>query len=140
LNLTNITTSTSLATTSISTGILSATNISSATATLTTATIANLRATNITTGTLRIDTGITSVFNSNTIGNLYTTGGNVGINTTAPAYRLDVSGTIRSTGAIIVDTSRSANFQNQAITSNNNWGMIFCSDRPTTGNLGLREL
>ena len=70
----------------------------------------NVIDTNITTGTLNVSSGITTnsllasgiiritsaglsaTFNSNTIGSLYTTGGNVGINTTSPAYKLDVQG------------------------------------------------
>lgn len=48
-------------------------------------------------GGLRITSGnLSSTFNSNTIGGiLITTGGNIGINTSSPNYRLDVRGTIR---------------------------------------------
>jgi hypothetical protein len=45
---------------------------------------------------LFVGNGIHAIFNSNTIGSLYTTGGNVGINTTFPQNTLDVNGSIKS--------------------------------------------
>lgn len=39
--------------------------------------------------------GLLATFNSNTLGNIFTTGGNIGINTTAPIYTLDITGTSR---------------------------------------------
>ena len=44
--------------------------------------------------------GLNATFNSNTIGNIFTTGGNVGIKTTSPSYVLDVNGDIHFTGEI----------------------------------------
>ena len=44
--------------------------------------------------------GIVALNNSNTIGNIYTTGGNVGIATTSPENTLDVSGTARITTSL----------------------------------------
>jgi hypothetical protein len=107
LNLsTGLTTATLLATTSISTGLLNATN----------STITNLVSTNSSIGTLNLSTGITTatllatnmsvtnqtvnnsiiaIGNSNTLGNIFTTGGNVGINTTSPGSKLDVNGSVR---------------------------------------------
>lgn len=67
-------------------------------------TTTNLTDTNITAGVILATTGITaasirvtngsftSTFNSNTIGNLYTTGGNIGINTISPSAKLHVQG------------------------------------------------
>ena len=37
---------------------------------------------------------INNAFNSNTLGSLITTGGNIGVGTTSPAYTLDVNGTV----------------------------------------------
>ena len=51
----------------------------------------------ISAGNLVISTGslVTTLLSSNTLGNIFTTSGNVGINTTAPAYTLDVAGNFR---------------------------------------------
>jgi hypothetical protein len=38
---------------------------------------------------------LTAINNSNTLGNLFTTGGNIGINITTPLYTVDVNGTLR---------------------------------------------
>jgi hypothetical protein len=57
------------------------TNITSGSANITNATIA----------TARITSNLLALGNSNTLGNLFTTGGNVGIGTTAPGYSLDIS-------------------------------------------------
>jgi hypothetical protein len=45
---------------------------------------------------LFIGGGLLSLSNSNTIGSIFTTGGNVGINTTSPQYNLDIKGTMKS--------------------------------------------
>ena len=41
---------------------------------------------------------INAAFNSNTLGSLITTGGNIGIGTTNPAFTLDVNGTLARSG------------------------------------------
>jgi len=96
---TNITTTTLRTTNDISTNITTATlnvttGITSATALLT-----NVNSTNITASTLRITGGgLVATFNSNTIGSLYTTSGNIGIGMTSPAYTVDVNGNINVSG------------------------------------------
>ena len=74
---------TSRITTSLTTGALYSTNLTSS----------NIKGTNIT-----ISNGLTSIFNSNTLGNIYTTGGNVGIYTTTPTSQLDVNGNLNVNG------------------------------------------
>lgn len=71
--------------TATSTSSLSATNITGVNLVVTRATIPNI----VLTG------GLNANFNSNTLGNIFTTGGNVGINNTAPGFRLDISGSTR---------------------------------------------
>jgi hypothetical protein len=73
----------------ISTGTLNTTNISSSNNTMT-----NILATNISTSTLEVTSFFDAAFNSNTVGNIFTTGGNVGIGTTSPNYGLQVHGTV----------------------------------------------
>ena len=57
--------------------------------------LANLTATNVSTGTLTASTSLISIGNSNTVGNIYTTGGNVGIGTGSPVEKLEVRGNLR---------------------------------------------
>ena len=45
-----------------------------------------------------------AIYNSNTLGNIYTTGGNVGINNTAPSYTVDVTGEMRVSNSITTST------------------------------------
>lgn len=72
--------------------------------------LSNSTLTNVTASNVYIDTGVTSksivvsggslsaTFNSNTIANLVTTGGNIGIDTSTPLYKLDVSTSISGDG------------------------------------------
>ena len=55
-------------------------------------TTTNLAATNVSTNTLLITSGsLRATFNSNTVGSIFTTGGNVGVGTTAPSFQLQLS-------------------------------------------------
>ncbi|NDA64677.1 MAG: hypothetical protein EBX50_22000, partial [Chitinophagia bacterium] len=60
-------------------------------------------------GSKYIANGLISTYNSNTLGNLYTTGGNVGIATTSPAYALDVNGTVNISSAMKASSVTSGN-------------------------------
>ena len=64
---------------------------------------------------------LSATHNSNTIGSLFTTGGNVGIGTITPSHTLDVNGTGRVTGTLL------------AINNSNTLGNIFT----TGGNVGI---
>jgi hypothetical protein len=90
-----------LATISISSGVLNATNT----------TVTNAVHTTLSSGTLNLTTGLTALNilatgvsnlngNSNTIGNIFTTGGNVGINTTGPGYKLEINGNCKVTNEL----------------------------------------
>jgi len=52
--------------------------------------------------------GINSIANSNTIGNIYTTGGNVGINNVSPSYTVDITGNLRIGSVIAVSDTTNA--------------------------------
>ena len=85
------------------------TNISSGTLNLSTgvtapsAQITNSNVTTETIGTARITNTLLALGNSNTIGNIFTTGGNVGINIISPAYHLDVNGNVHVNSNLYVD-------------------------------------
>ena len=99
LTSTNVNVTTSTIATLLNTNVVS-TNISSATLNLSTgittasAQITNLNVTTSTIATARITTALISLGNSNTVGNIFTTGGNVGINTGSPGSSLHVAGNI----------------------------------------------
>lgn len=57
----------------------------------------NLSDTNLTAGFVVVTASLAAIGNSNTIGTIFTTAGNIGINTTAPAYTLDINGVTRIT-------------------------------------------
>ena len=84
------------------------TNISSGTLNLSTgitassAQITNSNLTNVTISSLNVDK-VNGSGNSNTLGNIFTTGGNVGINIISPAYHLDVNGNVHVNANLYVD-------------------------------------
>jgi hypothetical protein len=55
----------------------------------------NSNVTTQTVGTCRITNNLLAIGNSNTVGNVFTTGGNVGVGTSVPSFRLDVNDTMR---------------------------------------------
>ena len=79
------------------------TNVSSGNLNVTAATITNTRITNETVGTSRITTSLSAIGNTNTMGNIFTTGGNVGINIISPSYHLDVNGNVHVNANLYVD-------------------------------------
>lgn len=70
-------------------------------------------------GTGRFTNSVLATFNSNTLGNLYTTGGNVGINNISPSNRLDVSGNVRVTAGSFLATHNSNTIGNLWTTGGN---------------------
>ena len=76
-----------LTTVNITTTNISETNVSAGTVSAT-----NIGVTTQTVGTSRITTSLLALGNSNTVGNIFTTGGNVGIATTSPGSALHVAG------------------------------------------------
>jgi trimeric autotransporter adhesin len=87
-NTDTITTNVSGGTLNLSTGLTSAS-----------AQITNAVTTNVSCASLNLSTSLMAVGNSNTIGNFFTTGGNVGIGTTSPGESLDVRGNLRVGGS-----------------------------------------
>jgi hypothetical protein len=104
---------------SITTGALNTINLNTTNITTSVLQTTNDISTNITTSTLNVSTGITTgsiygnnavftngnfinylnaSFNSNTIGSLITTNGNVGIGSSSPGFKLDVYGDINFSG------------------------------------------
>lgn len=67
-------------------------------------TTTNLVSVNFVTNNAIISNGLKAIYNSNTIGNLFTTNGNIGINTTQPNYILDVNGITKTTELLIKNT------------------------------------
>jgi len=67
---------------------------------------------------------------------MITGNGLVGIRTDIAYYTLDVNGTGRFANGLTIATSQPASYSNRTITSNANYGLIYCADRPIAGNLG----
>jgi hypothetical protein len=77
-----------------------ATNISTTTLLATSSTISNFVATNITTTTVIITSGLQATGNSNTIGSIFTTGGNIGLGgTPTTGFKVDINGTLRASSS-----------------------------------------
>ena len=122
LNTNVVSTNISSATLNLSSGITSAsaqitnqnsTNVSAATLNLSTgitsnsAQITNANVTTSTIATARVTTSLLAIGNSNTVGAIITTGGNVGIGVSSPVAKLDVAGNGRFTGPGGVGTNGS---------------------------------
>jgi hypothetical protein len=116
-------------------------------------TLTNLISTSTTLGSTLCTNIFTAIFNSNTVGNIFTTGGNVGINTTNPIYRFDITGTTRindtrfsdnaTTGALIssggisiLGTNSSSNSIGGALTISG--GLAVSQDFYLGGNLYIQ--
>lgn len=125
----NITT-TNLVDTNISTGNVIATN-----ATATRITTATLNATTgITTASIYTSNGLASIFNSNTIGSIITTDGNVGIGTVSPQYKLDINSSNVYTAMRINGASILSNTNGTAISMSPNNGAFGSIEAYTSGN------
>jgi len=78
---------------------------------------------NVSCGSINVSETSSFTHNSNTFGNIFTTGGNIGINTTDPNYNLDVNGSIRVNTNLYVNGNILGNnlstFSNLTLTSTN---------------------
>ena len=115
----NITT-TNLVDTNISVGALVATNTNITTSTIGTLIATDTNITTETVGTSRITSNLLAVGNSNTVGNIFTTGGNVGIGVSSPItwsqLHLKTSSNISGT-FLYLDATTSASGKSYAIGS-----------------------
>jgi photosystem II stability/assembly factor-like uncharacterized protein len=89
--------------------------------------------TNATVATLRVTSSLSSVTNTNTIGNIFTTGGNVGIGYTSPSYLLDINGSMRSNSINLKGVS-SGNISISAPAVAGTQNYIFPASVPTAAN------
>jgi trimeric autotransporter adhesin len=78
-------------------------------------TTANQIESNVTSSNIFLLGNLIAGFNSHTLGNIFTTGGNVGIGTTTPNSRLVVNGSIRQTGTVSSDYSNYMNVNASAL-------------------------
>ena len=90
-------------------------------------TTTNLIDTNFSAGVAYIGQTLSAIGNSNTVGNIFTTGGNVGINNSSPDYQLDVNGTARFSNGI---TTGSLNVTGNSILN----GSVTAGSLNVTGN------
>jgi hypothetical protein len=73
--------------------------------------------------------GINSISNTNTLGSLFTTGGNIGIGTTAPSQALEINGNLNFTGNL---------YQNGSVFSGSTqWGSTGANIYFNTGYVGI---
>lgn len=98
-------------------------------------TTTNLVDTNLTAGIARITTHLAAIGHSNTIGNIFTNSGNVGINTTNPNYNLEVNGT-----AVFTTSVSSANILAENSTITNTMVTNFSAGQVNTDILNTRVL
>jgi hypothetical protein len=91
----------------------------------------------INTNTIDIFNAINATNNTNTIGNIFTTGGNVGINTSTPSFLLDVLGTARITGSLTTGTVNTGNITSTNIVTTNCSLGTLNSTALTTGNINF---
>jgi hypothetical protein len=98
-------------------------------------TTTNLVDTNLTAGIARITTNLAAIGNSNTIGNIFTNAGNVGIGTTNPNFNLEVNGTAAFSTSI-----SSANIIGQNSTITNTIITNFSAGQINTDILNTRVL
>ena len=82
----------------------------------------NIIETNVTAGVVYVTDTFSAIGNSNTVGSIYTTNGNVGVNNTEPAYTLDVNGTANFTDVLTANkgiTTGSLNVTGASLLSGN---------------------
>jgi len=63
----------------------------------------NIIETNVTAGVVYVTDTFSAIGGSNTVGSIYTTGGNIGLNNTEPGYLLDVNGTSNFTDVLLAN-------------------------------------
>ena len=109
---------TTLSTANIYSSLSTINNLVGSNLTITSATISNIN-----TSSVRITNGsLNATFNSNTLANIITTGGNVGINTTSPGSRLEINGTLKANDITVGNINFTGNlFQNGSAYLGSQW-------------------
>ena len=82
--------------------------------------------------------GITSIFNSNTLGSIFTTSGNVGIGTTSPQYTLDINPSNVYNAMRVNGGSILSNTNGTVINMSPNDGAFGAIEAFTTGNFNVK--
>ena len=99
-------------------------------------TATNLVETNVSAGIVFVGTSFAAIGNSNTLGSLFTTNGNVGIGTTAPSYTLDVVGT----GNFTTSITTSALYATNSTITNGAFTNLSTANISLSGELGASNI
>jgi hypothetical protein len=90
--------------------------------------------------TIDIINAINATNNTNTIGNIFTTGGNVGINTSSPNFNLDISGTARITGSLTTSSVNTTNIiSTNIVATNTSLGNLISSTGTFANKVGTNQ-
>jgi hypothetical protein len=96
-------------------------------------TATNFVDTNVSAGIVTVGTNLVGLATTNTLANIFTTSGNVGIATTAPGFRLDVNGAVRASSGILISGTNTVEFGHGVSGKEANAGKIGYNSFAATG-------